>query len=184
MMSAALRVFVDAVAKSGDPVAKIDKHLVDGLVADIDATISKQLDKILHSPEVQKLESAWRGLKFLVDRTDFRKNVKIEMLNVSKDTLRESFEDSPELIQSALYRHVYTNAYDQPGADPYSAIVSNYDFGASPQDMALLAAISKVAASARATRTRGSSASARLFSKSSIARRAQRTLDVGSVWTD
>ena len=91
MMSAALRVFVDAVAKSGDPVAKIDKHLVDGLVADIDATISKQLDKILHSPEVQKLESAWRGLKFLVDRTDFRKNVKIEMLNVSKDTLRESF---------------------------------------------------------------------------------------------
>ncbi|MAQ94413.1 EvpB family type VI secretion protein [Rubrivirga sp. SAORIC476] len=150
MMSAALRVFVDAVAKSGDPVAKIDKHLVDGLVADIDATISKQLDKILHSPEVQKLESAWRGLKFLVDRTDFRKNVKIEMLNVSKDTLRESFEDSPELIQSALYRHVYTNAYDQPGADPYSAIVSNYEFDASPQDMALLGNVSKVAASAHA----------------------------------
>ena len=149
-MSAALRVFVDAVAKSGDPVAKIDKHLVDGLVADIDATISKQLDKILHSPEVQKLESAWRGLKFLVDRTDFRKNVKIEMLNVSKDTLRESFEDSPELIQSALYRHVYTNAYDQPGADPYSAIVSNYEFDASPQDMALLGNVSKVAASAHA----------------------------------
>ncbi|MEM0963586.1 MAG: type VI secretion system contractile sheath large subunit, partial [Bacteroidota bacterium] len=72
MMSAALRVFVDAVAKSGDPIEKIDKHLVDGLVADIDATISRQLDKILHSAEVQKLESAWRGLKFLVDRTDFR----------------------------------------------------------------------------------------------------------------
>ena len=150
MMSAALRVFVDAVTKSGEPVEKIDKHLVDGLVADIDATISKQLDKILHHDEVQKLESAWRGLKFLVDRTDFRKNVKIELLNVSKDTLRESFEDSPELIQSPLYRHVYSNAYDQPGADPYSAIVSNYDFGASPQDMALLGDISKVAASAHA----------------------------------
>ena len=150
MMSAALRVFVDAVTQSGEPVAKIDKHLVDGLVADIDATISKQLDKILHNDEVQKLESAWRGLKFLVDRTDFRKNVKIELLNVSKDTLRESFEDSPELIQSPLYRHVYSNAYDQPGADPYSAIVSNYDFGASPQDMALLGDISKVAASAHA----------------------------------
>ena len=150
MMSAALRVFVDAVTKSGDPVAKIDKHLVDGLVADIDATISRQLDAILHHAEVQKLESAWRGLKFLVDRTDFRKNVKIELLNVSKDTLRESFEDSPELIQSALYRHVYSNAYDQPGADPYSAIVSNYEFDASPQDVALLGNVSKVAASAHA----------------------------------
>ncbi len=57
---------------------------------------------------------------------------------MSKETLRESFEDSPELIQSALYRHVYTNAYDQPGADPYSAIVSNYEFDSSPQDIALL----------------------------------------------
>ncbi len=150
MVSAALRVFVDAVTQSGEPVAKIDKHLVDSLVADIDATLSRQLDAILHSPEVQKLESAWRGLKFLVDRTDFRKNVKVEMLNVSKDTLRESFEDSPELIQSALYRHVYTNAYDQPGADPYSAIVSNYEFDASPQDVALLGDVSKVASSAHA----------------------------------
>ncbi|WP_412062098.1 type VI secretion system contractile sheath large subunit [Rubrivirga sp. IMCC45206] len=150
MMSAALRVFVDAVAKSGEPVAKIDKHLVDSLVSDIDATISRQLDRILHADPVQKLESAWRGLKFLVDRTDFRKNVKIELLNVSKDTLRESFEDAPELIQSALYRHVYTNAYDQPGADPYSAIVSAYEFDASPQDMALLQDVSKVASSAHA----------------------------------
>ena len=150
MMSAALRVFVDAVTKSGDPVAKIDKHLVDGLVADIDETISRQLDAILHDAGVQKLESAWRGLKFLVDRTDFRKNVKVELLNVSKGTLRESFEDSPELIQSALYRHVYSNAYDQPGADPYSAIVSNYEFDASPQDVALLGNVSKVAASAHA----------------------------------
>ncbi len=150
MMSAALRVFIDAVAARDSPLVKIDKFLVDSLVADIDAKISAQMDAILHNEEVQKLESAWRGLKFLVDRTDFRKNVKMELLNVSKETLRESFEDAPELIQSALYRHVYTNAYDQPGADPYSAVVSNYEFDASPQDVALLSDISKVAASAHA----------------------------------
>lgn len=148
MMSAAIRVFIDAVAASETPVERVDKFLVDGFVAAIDAKISNQLDAILHSPEVQKLESAWRGLKFLVDRTDFRKNVKVELLNVSKDTVRESFEDAPELIQSALYGHVYTNAYDQPGADPYSAVVSNFEFDSSPQDVALLQNLSKVSASA------------------------------------
>lgn len=148
MMSAAIRVFIDAVSASDQPVEKIDKFLVDGFVASLDEKISTQLDAILHSPEVQKLESAWRGLKFLVDRANFRKNVKMELLNVSKDTLRESFEDAPELIQSALYRHVYTNAYDQPGADPYSAVVTNYEFDSSPQDIALLQNASKVAASA------------------------------------
>lgn len=148
LMAAALRVFVDAVAAMEQPVERVDKTLLDSLVAQIDQKISQQLDVILHHDKFQQLESAWRGLKFVVDRTDFRKNVRIEMLNVSKGALLESFEDAPELIQSALYKHVYTNAYDQPGADPYSVMVSNYEFTSSPQDIALLQQVSKVAASA------------------------------------
>lgn len=148
MVSAALRVFIDAVGQMDAPLEKIDKFLVDALVAQIDQKISEQLDEVLHNENYQKLESAWRGLKFLVDRTDFRKNVKIELLNVDKNTLQESFEDSPELIQSALYRHVYTNAYDQPGADPYGAIISNFEFENKPSDMDLMRNLSKVAASA------------------------------------
>lgn len=146
MMSAALRVFMDAIADQ--PLDKLDKHLLDSLIGGLDERLSRQLDAILHNQDFKALESAWRGLHFLVGRTDFRKNVRIEMLNASKDALRESFEDAPELIQSALYKHVYTNAYDQPGADPYSAIVSGYEFDSSPQDVALLQSVSKVAASA------------------------------------
>src|SRR5512139_1825635 len=110
MVAAALRVFIDAVAKLERPVDRIDKNLLDGLVASIDAKLSEQLDEVLHHREFQRLESGWRGLKFLVDRTDFRRNVRIEVLNASKDALRSSFEDSPELIQSALYKQVYTGA--------------------------------------------------------------------------
>ncbi|MBT8399511.1 MAG: type VI secretion system contractile sheath large subunit [Rhodothermia bacterium] len=148
MMAAAIRVFVEAVADLEQPVEKIDKHLLDGLIAGIDAKMSAQLDQILHNDKFQQLESSWRGLKFMVDRTDFRKNVRIEMLNVSKDDMRESFEDSPELIQSPLYRKIYSGAYDQPGADPYAAIISNYEFDHSAADVALLSNISKVSASA------------------------------------
>ena len=148
MVSAALRVFVDAVSKMDRPVDKLDKYLLDGMVAGIDERISRQLDAILHDPGFQKLESTWRGLKFLVDRTNFRKNIKVEMLNASKDAVRESFEDAPELIQSPLYTHIYTNAYDQPGADPYAALVTAYEFDSSPQDVALLQNLSKVGSSA------------------------------------
>jgi type VI secretion system protein ImpC len=139
---------VDAVSQLDRPVERVDKVLIDGLVAQLDAKISEQLDEILHHETFQKLESAWTSLKFLVDRTDFRKNAKIEVLNVSKDSLLESFEDAPELIQSPLYRHVYTNAYDQPGADPYSTMVSNYEFENTAGDVALLGHVSKVAAAA------------------------------------
>src|SRR4051812_39601747 len=55
---------------------KADKKLVDNMIAEIDTKMSRQLDVILHNPTFQKLESAWRGLKLVVDRTDFRENVK------------------------------------------------------------------------------------------------------------
>lgn len=150
LVAAALRVFVDAISESETPVARVDKNLLDNLIAQIDTKISSQLDEILHNEKFQQLESAWRGLKFVVDRTDFRKNVRIEMLNVSKEALLESYEDAPELIQSALYRKVYAGAYDQPGADPYSVMVSNYEFKNTPQDISLLQQISQTAAAAHA----------------------------------
>ncbi|WP_039756254.1 type VI secretion system contractile sheath domain-containing protein, partial [Chromobacterium haemolyticum] len=69
-------------------VDRLDKSLLDFHIARIDAQISRQLDAVMHNPVFQQIESAWRGLRFLVDRTDFRKNVKIEVLDVSKEDLR------------------------------------------------------------------------------------------------
>ena len=87
---------------------KIDKSLVDSMIAEIDNRLSLQVDEILHNDKFQKLESAWRGLKYLVDKTNFRENVKLELLNASKEDLLEDFEDAPEVVKSGLYQHAYT----------------------------------------------------------------------------
>ncbi|WP_244599067.1 type VI secretion system contractile sheath large subunit, partial [Escherichia coli] len=89
-----------------------------------------------------------RGVKSLVDKTDFRRNVKIELLDLSKDDLRQDFEDAPEIIQSGLYLQTYVAEYDTPGGEPIAALVSAWEFDASAQDVALLKNISRVAASA------------------------------------
>ena len=63
-----------------DPTRSTDRitaALADELIAELDKKLSRQVDQVLHNPAFQKLESAWRSLKFLVDRTDFRENVKI-----------------------------------------------------------------------------------------------------------
>ncbi len=59
---------------------------------------------------VLKLEYAWRGLKFVIDRTNFRENIKIELLNVSKENLLDDFEDAPEVVKSGLYKQISTEA--------------------------------------------------------------------------
>src|SRR5689334_20375996 len=124
---------------------KVDKAFVDALIAEIDQKLSRQVDEIMHNPTFQKLESAWRGLKFVIDRTDFRENIKIEMLNCSKEDLLADFEDSPEVPKSGLYKIVYSAEFGQFGGKPVGAIVSNYEFGPGPQDIALLQKCASVA---------------------------------------
>ncbi|MCW6030950.1 type VI secretion system contractile sheath large subunit [Pantoea sp. JK] len=147
-VTAAMQVFLTRLKISGAKVEKLDKNLLDHHIAELDRQISRQLDAVMHHDEFQKVESAWRGLKSLVDKTDFRQNVKIEVLDVSKDDLRQDFEDSPEIIQSGLYLQTYVAEYDTPGGEPIGAVISAYVFDASAQDVALLRNLSKVAASA------------------------------------
>lgn len=130
------------------PAEKIDKALVDAYIAEIDAKLSAQIDEILHHEDVQKLESAWRGLKFVIDQVDFRENMKVNFLNVSKDELLEDFENSPEIPKSGLYKHIYSSEFGQAGGEPFGAMVANYDFGPGPRDIALMQKVSAVAAMA------------------------------------
>ncbi len=147
-ITAGVQVFLQCLTKSGQKVEKLDKTLIDHHIAELDYQISRQLDAVMHSPEFQKVESLWRGLKHLVDNTDYRQNVRTEILDVAKEDLRQDFEDAPEIIQSGLYWHTYVSEYDQPGGEPIGAVISAYEFDASAQDVALMRNISKVSAAA------------------------------------
>lgn len=145
-LTAALQVFLEVMEDSSSNVDKIDKVLLDQYIAKIDDTLSRQLDKIMHHESFQRIESAWRSLKYLVDRTDFKANVRIELLDCTKQDLADDFEDAPDTTQSGMYKHIYVQEYDTPGGEPVSAVISNYEFDAGAQDIALLTELSRVAA--------------------------------------
>lgn len=140
-----LQEFLQQIVAGNKQDAKISGALVDDMIADIDAKVSAQVNEIMHHEDFSKLESAWRSLKFLVDRTDFRENVRIQFINVSKQDLMDDFEDSPETVKSGLYKQVYTAEYGQFGGEPIGAMIANYDFGPGPQDIELLHNVASVA---------------------------------------
>lgn len=143
-----LEEFIRQIATSKD--VKVSTSLVDKLLADVDTRLSAQVNAIMHDKAFQAMESAWRGLKFLVDRTDFRQNIKIEFLNTTKEDLLADFEDAPEVTRSGLYKHVYTAEYGQFGGQPIGAMIGNFDFGPGNQDMELLTFMGQVAAMSHA----------------------------------
>ncbi|MFN8548924.1 MAG: type VI secretion system contractile sheath large subunit [Candidatus Eisenbacteria bacterium] len=145
-----LEAFMKELVRPGAAEQRVHQSVVNAIIGELDQKLSHQIDEILHHSEVQKLESAWRGLKLLVDRTDFRENIKIEVLNVSKDDLLNDFEDSPEVVKSGLYKHIYTAEYGQFGGQPFGAMIANYEFTAHPQDIKLLQYAASVATMAHA----------------------------------
>lgn len=145
-----LEAFLRELVRPGVEAPRVHQSVVNEIIAELDKKLSAQIDEVLHHPAVQKLESSWRGLKLLVDRTDFRENIRIEVLNVSKDDLLTDFEDSPEITKSGLYKHVYSAEYGQFGGEPIGAMVGNYEFTAGPQDMKLLQYCASVATMAHA----------------------------------
>ncbi|MCK9908483.1 type VI secretion system contractile sheath large subunit [Microbacteriaceae bacterium K1510] len=142
--------FVAELMKPSRADEKVNNAVVDQMIAEIDRKISEQLDAVLHTEQFQQLESSWRGLKFMVDRTDFRQNIKVEILSVSKDELLTDFEDSPEIVKSGLYKHVYTAEFGQFGGQPVAAMVSAYEFSAGAQDVKLMQYMSAVGAMSHA----------------------------------
>lgn len=145
-----VEAFVSEILKNTDGVEPINKSRVDRMIAELDARISAQMDAILHDPGFQDLEATWRGLKLLVDRTDFRENIKIELISARKEELLEDFELSPEVPQSGLYKHIYSSGYGQFGGEPVGAMVGMYAFTATSPDMKLLQYCASVGAMAHA----------------------------------
>ncbi len=145
-----VQALIDELLKPERAEARVTQGLVDEMITNLDQKLSAQMDAILHHADFQKLESSWRSLKYLVDKTDFRENIKIEMLNVPKQALLDDFEDAPEIPKSGLYKTVYTREYGQFGGQPYGLMVGNYEFGPGSQDIRLLQNMASVATMAHA----------------------------------
>ncbi len=145
-----VEAFITSLLEPSRQGQKVEQKLVDQFIAEIDEKISRQVDSILHDDKFQEIESAWRGLKQVVDRTDFRENIGIEIMSATKAELREDFEDAPDVTKSGLYQHAYTAEYGQFGGKPYGAIVANYAFGPKAPDISLMQSLASVSAMSHA----------------------------------
>lgn len=138
--------FISNVITTNNAEEKINKLALDEMIAHIDTLLSAQMDEILHNKSFQELESTWRGIRFLVERTNFNENVKIDLLDATKEEILDDFENNLDITQSTLYKQIYSAEYGQFGGEPVGAIVADYELDKSNQDMTFLNKMSSIAA--------------------------------------
>ncbi|MGL4552065.1 MAG: type VI secretion system contractile sheath large subunit [Gemmataceae bacterium] len=117
-------------------------------LARIDGLLDRQVNALLHHPDVQKLEASWRGLRYLVDQVPADQPIKVRVLSVTLTELQKDEQRASEFDQTELFRKVYTQEFDQPGGEPFGALVGDYEFKNQLNDLLILRNLARVAAAA------------------------------------
>ena len=127
-------------------LVSIDENEQRSMLAAVDDATSGLMGQILHDRRFQDIEAAWRGLFFQVRRTETASDLKIYILDISKDELAEDLKSAANRSDSFTYKVLLEADQDEP----WSLVCGNYAFEATADDAAALVRISKLSAAAKA----------------------------------
>jgi len=152
-----IKQFVSEVLAGTITVARDADAMLNARIAQIDRLIASQVNEIMHAPAFQKLEATWRGLHYLLSQSETGEQLRIKVLNVSKKDLLKDLQRAPEFDQSALFKKVYEEEYGVFGGSPIAALLGDYEFDKTGEDIELLEKVAQVSAAAHAPFISGTS---------------------------
>lgn len=121
---------VEDIARSaGDPNARIgagETTRLASILSRLDRELGALANAVLKHPDVARLETAWRSLKFLIDRVDFRENVRVGVVNSRRD-------DALDTLVTAIIEPTFDGTLPTPGL-----VVFDYWFTNNPADIEAL----------------------------------------------
>ena len=121
---------------------------IEAIIAEIDKKLSDQVNEIIHHQDFKELESAWRGLHYLVNNTETNHLLKIRFMPLSKKELSKNLKKFKGVMwdQSPIFKKIYEEEYGQFGGEPFGCLVGDYHFDHGAQDVEILTEMAKISA--------------------------------------
>jgi type VI secretion system protein ImpC len=148
----AVRTLAEQALRESTVVSDDVVGTIKAIIAEIDSKLTEQVNLILHHERFQAVESAWRGLNYLVSNTETDEMLKIRVMNISKKDLSKTLKKYKGAAwdQSPLFKKLYEEEYGQLGGAPYGCLVGDYYFDHTPGDVELLGQVAQIAAASHA----------------------------------
>ena len=148
----AVETLAQQVLSDQDLILDDAVNSINAIIAEIDLKMTEQVNLVLHHPDFQKLEGAWRGLHHLVSNTESDEMLKIRFMSISKKELGKTIKrfKGTAWDQSPLFKKVYEEEFGQLGGAPYGCLIGDYAFSHSAPDVEILQGMAQIAAAAHA----------------------------------
>jgi len=134
-VSADVERLAETAATRAGQVGAVERRRLDAWQQRLAAELTAVSDAVLHHPDVRRLETAWRGLKLLVEGIDFRAGVRLAVLDVAR-------EQAARQLNEKVLEPAFAGETGTPGL-----ILFDYPCQNTPVDIALLDEIGRAAAS-------------------------------------
>jgi type VI secretion system protein ImpC len=146
----AVQTLAEQALSSAVTVAADVTQTIRELIAEIDKRMSEQINHVLHHEDYRQLESAWRGLHYLVNNTETDETLKVRVFNASKKELHKNLKKYKGTAwdQSPVFKKVYEQEYGQFGGEPFGCLVGDFYFDQTAPDVEFLGEMAKVSAAA------------------------------------
>ena len=145
-VEAAVETLAHQVLSDEDLILDDAINSINAIIAEIDLKMTEQVNQILHHEDFQQLESAWRGLHYLVNNTETDEMLKIRFMPISKKELGKTIKKFKGTAwdQSPLFKKVYEQEFGQLGGEPYGCLVGDYAFSHSAPDVEILQGMAQI----------------------------------------
>lgn len=115
------------------------------MVSAVDAATGELMRMVLHHPDFQALEAAWRGVHFLTSRLETDSQLKVYLVDVSKAELAADLNAGEDLPLTGIYRLLVEQTVETFGGEPWAVLAGNYAFSQTSGNAELLGRMAKIA---------------------------------------
>ena len=115
------------------------------VIAAVDRAIGDSMRAILHHPDFQALEAIWRATFLLVRQLETGPQLKISLIDISRQELEADLKTPENLRSSGIFRLLVERTTETLGADPFTIVIGAFRFGSATADLELLPKLATVA---------------------------------------
>ena len=138
-----LQRFLETVV--GPHLVRVDQARQTALTRAVDQALSQQVRSVLHESSFQRIEAAWRSLRWLVHTAESGSTLKIRVVQLTKDELQSDADANTPPEDSRLGRLLL-----EPSLAPPALLVGNYEFAHRGEDVGVLQHVGRIARMLRA----------------------------------
>lgn len=114
-------------------------------IAGVDAAVSATMRRLLHEPQFKQVEAAWLGVQLLVKRLETDVDLKLSLVQVSKQSMLDDVNSQDDLSGSKLHSLLTPASEDD---EPWTLVIGSFEFGNDGSDVAALGRVAKISAAA------------------------------------